>query len=127
MLKNSANPPLRAFAALVLAFCAIGVTAAKADSWGAIAVDLSEMSQDPFYGIGGGDSEKEATDTAVKFCKEAGGKGCKLAVSYNQCGAYAASKTTGGWGRSSTKEGAEKQSIEGCKDAQCKVVVSDCN
>jgi hypothetical protein len=69
---------------------------------GAIAIDFSG-DREPFYGIGGGDTEDEATANALKFCTEAGGKNCKLAVAFPECGAYAASKKGGGWGKSTTK------------------------
>jgi hypothetical protein len=63
----------------------------------------------------------------MKFCKEAGGESCKLVVTYNACGAYAASHSHGGWGKSSTRKEAEIQALAGCGDEHCVVVVSDCN
>ena len=113
-------------ASAALAFATVAAPA-WAGSWGAIAVDLTVIEKDPWYGVGGGDSEQEATDNAIKFCKEAGGTTCKVAVTYNQCGAYAASKSHGGWGKAPDKAGAEAQAISGCSNEHCKVVVSDCN
>ena len=81
---------------------------------------------DPSYGVGGGDSEAKASDNAVRFCRRAGGKGCKVVVTYNQCAAYAASRTTSASGKGATQKAAEAQALEACKD-RCKIVVSDCN
>ncbi|OYU46857.1 MAG: hypothetical protein CFE31_19520 [Rhizobiales bacterium PAR1] len=105
----------------------LGAGAASADEWGAISIDLTKAERSPYYGIGGGGSEDEATKNAQKFCGEAGGKECKVVVTYNQCGAYAASKTGGGWGKSTTKKTAEAQAMSGCNADSCKIVVSDCN
>jgi hypothetical protein len=101
--------------------------AARADSFGAIAIDFTKMERSPYYGVGGGDSEGEATKNALQFCMEAGGKDCKLAVTYTQCGAYASNGSVGGWGKAATKKEAEQGAISGCADGKCKVVVSDCN
>ena len=117
--------------ALLIAIAAggffMGAASASADEWGAISIDLVKADRSPYYGIGGGNSEDEATKNAQKFCGEAGGRECKVVVTYNQCGAYAASKTGGGWGKSATRKTAEAQAMSGCNADSCKVVVSDCN
>jgi hypothetical protein len=101
---------------------------AHADAWGAIAIDTEKAEKSPYYGVGGGDSEKEAVDNAMKFCGEAGGKVCKAIVSYEQCGALAVSgKGEAGWGKAPTKATAEAQAVAGCQNDACKIVVSDCN
>lgn len=106
----------------------VGPTMALADEWGAIAIDTQKAERDPYWGLGGGDSEKEATANAMKFCVEAGGKACKTLVTYNQCGALAVSgKGDAGWGKAPTKKQAEAQAIAGCQHDACKVVTSDCN
>ena len=92
--------------------------------WGALAIDVDDS--DPSYGVGGGDSEAKASDNAMRFCQRAGGKGCKIMVTYNQCAAYAASRTTSASGKGATQKAAEAQALEACKD-RCKVIVSDCN
>jgi hypothetical protein len=114
---------------------AIGVLAASAiiakdkeSAFGAIAIDFAgDGNLQPYYGLGGGDTEEEANANALKFCTEAGGKSCKMAVTYPACGAYAASKKGGGWGKNTTKKTAEAAAISGCNDDSCKIVVSDCN
>lgn len=121
---------LRKTTALVLATLsfAASLATARAESWGAISVDLEVVERSPYYGIGGGDSEGEATKNSQKFCKEAGGKECKVVVTYNQCGAYASNKRNGGgWGKSETKKTAESMAMAGCNHDTCKVLVSDCN
>lgn len=100
---------------------------ASADSWGAISIDFKTAQTDPYFGVGGGSSEDEAITNAQKFCVEAGGAECKTVVSYQQCGAYAASGKGGGWGKSSTQKTAEAQAMAGCNDDACKIVTSDCN
>ena len=83
--------------------------------------------REPAYGIGGGDSEDEAAVNAQKFCRESGGAACKMVVTYEQCGAYAAGHSGGGWGKDTTKKTAEAKAISGCDADDCKLVVSDCN
>ena len=102
--------------------------AAETFKWGAIALDTAVAEKEPAYGVGGGENEKEASDAAMKFCKEAGGAKCTLATTYQKCGAIAVSGTgKAGWGISETKKGAEAQALEGCKADKCSVAVSDCN
>jgi len=101
---------------------------AEATKWGALALDTAKAEKEPAYGVGGGDDEKEASDNAMKFCKEAGGAKCTVATTYQQCAAIAVSgKGDAGWGISATKSGAEKQALSGCKGDACSVVASDCN
>ena len=109
-------------------FAAVIVPAHADDSkWGAIAVDKAAAELEPYYGVGNAETEKEASDTAVGFCKDVGGTDCQTVITYELCGALAVTgKGTGGWGKSDTKDGAEKQALEGCEDASCKIVVSDC-
>ncbi|MEW6642672.1 MAG: DUF4189 domain-containing protein [Pseudomonadota bacterium] len=116
-------------AAAVSIFLSAGPAAAKDKDykWGAIAVDLEKADRDPSYGVGGGDTEDEAKDNSLKFCKEAGGKACKPVVAYQECGAYAASRKSGGWGMNTTQKTAEAKALSGCDDDSCKIVVSDCN
>jgi len=114
-------------AAAAMLSASVAGHAGAAEDWGAIAVDLGVYEASPFYGIGGGSSEDEASTNAMKFCVEAGGAHCKLQTTYQQCGAYAASHTSGGWGKAPTKKTAEVQALAGCGEDACKIVVSDCN
>ena len=115
---------------LAASFLSLAAVTAQAEEykWGAIAMDKAEVTREPYYGVGGGETDKEANDNAMGFCKEAGGTACEVVISYEQCAALALSGNgKGGWGTSGTKEEAEAQSLQGCKDSACKVVVSDCN
>lgn len=121
----SLRSPMAIAVALTLGFSCAAL--AKEFPVGAIAIDSTKPDTAPAYGIGGGDTEAEAGENAVKFCVEAGGKGCKVVVSYPACGAYAGSKVGGGWGLNTTKKTAEAQAMSGCDHDTCKIVVSDCN
>ena len=113
--------------ALVLATLSTPASA-ETYKWGAIALDTQKAEMQPALGTGGGDTEKEATDNAMKFCAEDGGKVCKALVAYEQCGAVAVDgKGDAGWGKSPTKAGAEKQALDGCGKDGCSVLTSDCN
>ena len=109
---------------------AVAAVPALADSykWGALSLDTEKAEKEPYYGVGGADTEKEAGDIAVDECTKAGGAKCTLAVTYEQCGALAVSgKGEAGWGKAPTKKDAEAQALQGCKGDSCSVVVSDCN
>jgi hypothetical protein len=107
---------------------AIAGSAVAGDTkWGAFAVDTSDKTKSPYYGVGGGDTEKEASDFALKFCKEEGGAACTLAMTYQRCGALASDGKSIGWGKAPTKKEAEDQSIQGCSGSACKILASDCN
>jgi hypothetical protein len=93
--------------------------------WGAIAIDLGES--DPSYGIGGGDSETKAVNNAMRFCRQAGGKACKIVVTFNECAAYAAARQNGASGKGASKKAAEAQALAACNNSRCRIVASDCN
>jgi hypothetical protein len=96
--------------------------------WGALALDTQKAERAPYYGVGGGATEQEATDSAMANCKDAGGAACKSLVAYEKCGALAVSGTgDAGWGMAPTKMKAEAQAMAGCQNDLCKIVVSDCN
>jgi len=115
------------FMVAVVVTAIAGSASAGDTEWGAFAVDTSDKTKEPYYGVGGGDTDKEASDYAMKFCKEAGGKECTLAVTYEQCGALASNGKSIWWGIAPTQKDAEMQALQGCKDGACKVVTSDCN
>ncbi|WP_196501991.1 DUF4189 domain-containing protein [Aestuariivirga litoralis] len=100
---------------------------ADASKWGAIAIDTKKAEKEPYYGIGGDDTEAAASDTAVAQCKEAGGEECKTIVTYEQCGALAVDgKGNAGWGKAPTKKDAESGALNACKEGDCTIAVSDC-
>lgn len=114
---------------LMLAAFAIPVLpmSVQAAGWGAISADEVIGEKDPYWGVGGGDSKAEASKFSQKFCKEAGGKNCQVLVTYQQCGAYAASNKYSGTGTGATKKTAESKALAECNNSNCSVVTSDCN
>lgn len=102
-------------------------TNAYAAGWGAIAADEVVGEKDPYYGIGGGKSKGEAEKGAKGFCREAGGTSCEVLVTYQQCGAYAASKKYSGVGTATTQKAAEARALSACNNSNCSIVASDCN
>lgn len=96
-------------------------------SWGAIATDATKGETDPYYGIGGGDTQVEAEKNALGYCREAGAKRCVLRLAYTQCGAYALSEIGSGTGIAATKREAERLALGACKGQGCGIVASDCN
>jgi len=114
-----------------LAMSVISASAYGADyKWGAIALDTADLSPDGGYGIGGGDSEQEAKDYALKFCATDGAKGCAIVTTYQKCGSVAVKKAGqgGAWGIGDTKDGATARALTQCGgEDTCKVVVTDCN
>jgi hypothetical protein len=116
------------FAGLIAIGLASAPAAAAEYAWGAISIDAADSTTSPAYGIGGGASESEASDNAQKFCKEAGGgKGCKVMVTYEQCGAFASNGHSAGWGKAPTKDKAEANAMSACEKKDCVMVTSDCN
>ncbi|MBV8618688.1 MAG: DUF4189 domain-containing protein [Curvibacter sp.] len=95
---------------------------------GAIAVDDADgdSASDVGYNVVGGfDSESSAKNAALKACRDAGNKNCKIGVWYKRCGAYASSKEANGWGTGGTKAEASQNALDGCGGG-CKIVVADC-
>lgn len=113
--------------ALVMSSTFFISTSAFAAGWGAIAADEVVGEKDPYYGVGGGGSKGEAEKNAKSFCKEAGGKKCEVLVTYQQCGAYAASKKYSGVGTAATKKAAEAKALSACNNSNCSIAASDCN
>ncbi len=95
---------------------------------GAIAVDDEEGANpaEVGYGIGYGSSRDEAAAEAMAECRKAGNKSCKVAVRFDKCGAYAASKSHFGTGWGSSKAAATTNAMESC-GAGCKLVVAECD
>jgi len=117
-------------AALFLASALAPATIARAEDaykWGAIAIDTKKAEKEPFWGTGGADTEKDASDEAAKNCTDAGGETCQTIVTYQQCGALAVDgKGNAGWGKAPTKKDAETGALSACKDGDCQIAKSDC-
>ena len=117
------------FAALLFAGALLPVQSAYADAskWGAIAIETKKAEKEPFYGIGGDDTEQAASDTAVSECTKAGGEECKTIVTYEQCGALAVDgKGNAGWGKAPSKKDAETGALKACEGGDCTIAISDC-
>jgi hypothetical protein len=117
------NTKIRAALAAALLSC---VYATSALATGAIAVnDEQGMAADEAgYAVGYGSTKKEAEKHAVKECKAAGNDTCKVAVWFEQCGAYAGDRVNYGIGYGATQKAAESMALKDCPN--CKIVVSDC-
>ena len=101
---------------------------AFASSVDAIAVDDDENTRggNAGWGTGEGDTAKEAQEMALKNCRKSGNKGCEVAVTYKQCGAYASSRKHAGIGTGASEKEAKAKAMDDCGNDSCKIVVSDC-
>lgn len=99
--------------------------------WAAIAAEAhdanSAFAADPYYGVGVGPSQADAEASALKFCRQAGGKRCAAQVAYTKCGAYAASASSFGSGSGPSQPAAEQAALNACQGRGCALVVVDCN
>ncbi len=94
---------------------------------GAIAVDDEEGERDPGYGvIVGSSSRDQAAKEAMAECRKQGNKGCKVAVRFDTCGAYASSRKNSGIGYGRTEDVARTMAMNECGTKACKIVVAEC-
>lgn len=114
---------------LTAAVLVVAASAGPGFCWGAIAVD-DEAGTDPEevgYGSATGyDSRAEAAADAMAACQGEGNENCRLALTFQKCGAYAASLNQYGVGRAATLKQAEQRALADCGGADCHLVVSDC-
>ena len=121
-------PFLQLSRSLALAVAIAGFSGhAFAASYDAIAVDddTHTTGGDAGYGVGEGDSQREAQSEAMKSCGEHN-KACQVVVTYQQCGAYASSRQHAATGIGHTEREAQMAALDSCGSGGCKVVVSDC-
>lgn len=96
-------------------------------AFGAIAVDDEDGDDEPGYGfVTGEDTADKAKAAALKECRKAGNRNCKVVVWFKQCGAYATSKKHYGYGYGASKAIAVSNALEGCGQKSCKLVVAEC-
>jgi len=89
---------------------------------GAIAVDEEYGA---VFGTASGQASKwDAGRSALAKCVDTGSHNCKVAVRYEQCGAYVASWRFSSVGTGATKAEAIKAAMKGC--SECKLVVAEC-
>ena len=105
------------------------MVAGAAYGWGAIAVDDDPGLAHSEVGYGivtKAPSQQTASSDAVEVCTSEGNAGCQLVLTFQNCGAYAASKVAFGTGTAATQSDAERRAMSDCGDKECKVVISDC-
>ena len=103
--------------------------ASAAFGWGGIAVDdgIGTDHSDVGYGIVTKSPSRQAAATdALETCTSEGNSGCELVLTFQNCGAYAASKVVYGTGTAATQGDAEKRALTDCGDKDCRIVISDC-
>ena len=89
---------------------------------GAIAVDEEYGA---VFGTASGQSTQwDAGRSALAKCVDTGSQNCKVAVRYEQCGAYVTSWRFSSVGTGATKAEAIKAAKKGC--SECKVVIAEC-
>lgn len=110
-----------------VAAAALAMQAGAAFAFGAIAVDDNEGSRasEVGYGVGFGDSRREAEREALRQCRASGNRDCRVAVWFETCGAYASSRRHAGIGWGRTLDVARDRALEECGD-RCRIIVSDC-
>ncbi|MCS3849000.1 hypothetical protein GGR70_004085 [Xanthomonas campestris] len=95
--------------------------------WGA----LARSEDGSVLGVAAKESSKySARSTALKFCKNAGGQGCKVTLVFkNACVAQASSdeRNISIAYTESTKNSAEKGALEKCGSSDCKITYSECS
>lgn len=104
-------------------------SAGSALAMGAIAVDDS-YGDEP-SGVGYGfvtqlGSVQQASAGAMEACRSEGNTDCKVVFTFQNCGAYAASRNNYGVGTGATITAAEKNALTDCGEAGCIAIVSDC-
>lgn len=110
----------------VYAGIAFLVIAGPAFGAGAIAVDHERgvAARDVGYGLGWGRNYEEARRDAMRECRNAGNRNCRVAVWFERCGAYAAARTQTGIGYGRSQGIAERMALRNCPN--CQIVVSVC-
>lgn len=110
-------------AALIALLPLVGARADEKNVFGAIAYSWKSGQ----YGVGTGDTKKEAKKNAIKFCEKAD---CEVLLEYwNNCAALAVSKDGHfGWGAAKTEDEAKESAMKSCKEKgkDCEVIVADC-
>lgn len=97
---------------------------ANRKSYGAIAYSR----KDGGYGFSHGqESQKQAENMAMEYCKQ-NGERCRSMVWFqNSCGAVAAIGRKTGWGHADTEYEAQDKALKDCGKKNCEVKVSHCS
>lgn len=83
------------------------------NQWGAIAYSVPDKRAGWAYGQG---NKSAAETTALRYCREEGGRACQLVTSFSNglCGAVAADGELWGWGTAGTQNAAQQRSLREC-------------
>jgi hypothetical protein len=106
-----------------------GASTGIAFAFGAIAVDDSYGEEPSGAGYGFAtqySSKNEASAGAVEACQSEGNSNCKVVLTFEKCGAYAASRNNYGTGTGATMAAAEKAALTDCGEGTCVAIISDC-
>ncbi len=115
---------------LSLALLALAGTpvAALAAGYDAIVIDdnVAGAPGNGDYAVGSGPTVQEAQRVAMSNCTLGGNVACKLQLTYQHCGAYAASPARAGTGRGNDMPAATAAALASCGSSACRLVVADC-
>jgi hypothetical protein len=114
----------------VLAFALFAAPFTAARATGAIAVDdeVGRSANDVGYGyVIDRDSREEAENGAMRECRHHGNDSCRVAVWFDQCGAYASSREHSGTGYGNSDRVARARAMDECGSDRCRIVVSACD
>jgi hypothetical protein len=104
--------------------------AQSAFAWGAIAVDdeAGQSAREIGYGyVTGANNEAAAERGAMAECRKRNNKNCKVVLTFESCGAYAADRSKWGTAEGISENASRRNAIAQCGTAACKVAVSVCN
>jgi len=122
---RGARAPLTVAASALFAVALTG----SAFAWGAIAVDdeAGTHPDDVGYGYSSGhNSAAAARSGAMAECRKQGNTGCKVVLTFEHCGAYAASHRHYGIAEGSTAAAARREAVAACGPG-CQAVVANCD
>jgi hypothetical protein len=109
------------------ALCLSLAYSGAAFGYGAIAVDDARGESDPGYGFFIGAHSREAAERgALRECRRHGNDRCKVAVWFETCGAYAASRRYYGIGWGASMRQARNMALDQCGHERCRIVVARC-
>ncbi|MBT2746928.1 DUF4189 domain-containing protein [Lysobacter sp. ISL-42] len=102
-----------------------------ADRWGAIAVDTIPTGSVGFSAVTGMKRKGQTEKSALKSCREKGGKQCEIMIAYyNQCAVLMWGDRTINTSGAPSEELAKQRSLEKCNranDTNCEIVYSGCS
>ena len=102
-----------------------------ADRWGAIAVDTIPTGSVGFSAVTGMKRKGQAEKSALKACRDKGGKQCEIMIAYhNQCAVLIWGDRTINTSGAASEELAKQRSLDKCNlanDTNCEIFYSGCS